>query len=236
MNKSDIEMISAFLDNELSEAERRLFEERLITDEALAKAFAEYSENDQAYRQAFSAIDETPIPDSILSLLKESEQEVPVSSKNVIELTSWRRATWLPIAASFLIIALALPVLLTMNEQDNPTVASVLDSELSGQTIELDASTNMALVMSFSDKQGHFCREYVFSQSTSTEQRIACKVDGVWQTQVSDSVNVLGGNTYQAASSAGSDKIETWLDLNMSGIPFSTSAEEENLSNSAVRE
>jgi hypothetical protein len=47
---------------------------------------------------------------------------------------------------------------------------------------------------------------------------------------------VLGGNTYQAASSAGSDKIETWLDLNMSGIPFSTSAEEENLSSSAVRE
>jgi hypothetical protein len=90
--------------------------------------------------------------------------------------------------------------------------------------------------MSFSDKQGHFCREYVFSQPTGTEQRIACKVDGVWQTQVSDSFDAVGGNTYQAASSGGSDKIERWLDLNMSGIPFSTSAEEENLSNSAVRE
>lgn len=222
--------------NELSEAERSHFEERLATDDALAKAFAEYSKNDQVYRHAFSAIDETPIPDSILSLLEAPEQEVPLSNENVIELKSWQRAKWLPIAASFLIIALALPVFLMTNEQDSLTVASVLDSELSGQTIELDASTNLELVMSFSDKQGRFCREYLFSQPTGTEQRIACKVDDVWQTQVSDSLNVVDGNNYQAASSGSSNKIETWLDINMSGIPFSTSTEEETLNRSVLQE
>lgn len=229
MKKSDIEMISAFLDNELSEAQRSDFEERLITDEALAKAFTAYSENDQAYRQAFSAIDETPIPDSILSLLRESEQKEPNTKENVIDLKSWQRAKWLPIAASFLIIALVLPALLSTNEQGGHTLASALDSQLSGQTIEIDASTNLELVMSFTDKQGHFCREYIFSQTASTEQRIACKIEGVWQTQVSDSFEAVGGNIYQAASSGGSDTIETWLDLNMSGIPLSASAEKEIL-------
>jgi hypothetical protein len=233
MKKSDIEIISAFLDNELSEAERSHFEERLITDEAFAQAFAAHSENEQALQQAFSAINETPIPDSILNLLRESEKEMPASKGKVVELNNWRGSKWLPIAASFLIVALALPAWLTMNEQDGPKVASVLDSELSGQTIEIDASTSLALVMSFSDKQGHFCREYLFLQSSITEQRVACKIDDVWHTKVSDMIDAVGGNNYQVASGEGANKIEMWLDLNMLGIPLSTSAEEENLSSSA---
>ncbi|MBT1450092.1 hypothetical protein KJ365_04310 [Glaciecola sp. XM2] len=237
MNKSDIEMLSAYLDNELSEAERSHFEERLATDEVLAEAFTKYSENDQVYREAFSAIDETPVPDSILSLISESEKDVLLSNQhNVVELKKWRRVKWLPIAASFLIIALSLPVLFNMNEPDSPSVASVLDSQLSGQKVEIAATTNLELVMSFIDQQGHLCREYVLSQSNSVEQKIACKIDGMWQTQISDTLYNLGGNHYQVASSGGSDKIENWLDLNMSGIPLSTRAEEAALNRSAPQE
>jgi uncharacterized protein YlaN (UPF0358 family) len=155
---------------------------------------------------------------------------------NVVELKKWRRVKWLPIAASFLIIALSLPVLFNMNEPDSPSVASVLDSQLSGQKVEIAATTNLELVMSFIDQQGHLCREYVLSQSNSVEQKIACKIDGMWQTQISDTLYNLGGNHYQVASSGGSDKIENWLDLNMSGIPLSTRAEEAALNRSATQD
>lgn len=229
MKKSDTEMISAFLDDELSEEERRDVKERLVKDEAFAKCFAEFNAGDQALKQTFSVIDDTPIPDSILSLLRESEKKVPVNTNNVLSFKRWQQAKWLPIAASFLIIVLALPVLLTMNQPSGLTVASVLDTQVSGQIIEISASTEVELLMSFNDNQGNFCREYVFSQSAQTEQRIACKVDGVWQTQISDSVVGVSGNNYQAASAGGSDKIEGWLDANMVGIPFSTKMEQENL-------
>ncbi|WP_371193472.1 anti-sigma factor [Glaciecola sp. SC05] len=229
MKKSDIAMFSAFLDNELSEIERKQFEKRLSTDEKFAIEFANFSQNDQAVRQAFSIIDDKPVPNSILEMLGEPEQNAVEHNTNVVELKSWRRSIWLPVAASFLVIALALPMLLMMNQQSALTLADVLDSRASGQTIEIDESTNVELVMSFSDTQGHFCREYVFSQSTNSEQRISCKVGDAWQTQISSALSLNSQNNYQPASGDETQRVEMWLDKNMSGIPMSIQTERKNL-------
>ena len=83
--------------------------------------------------------------------------------------------------------------------------------------------------MSFQDRQGNFCREYRLSKSTGNEQAVACNVNGKWETQVSDSIQVASSQTYQTASSASSEKIERWLDENMDDIPFSTHMERKNL-------
>ncbi len=237
MKKSDIEMLSAYLDNELEDAERQNFEERLAKDKDLADAFAKYSSNDQSYKHAFTAIDETPIPNSILSLLAESEKEISADSqKNIVELKNWHASKWMPIAASLLIFAVSLPLFFKMSELDSPTLATVLNSQSSGQTIELDGSITLNLVMSFNDQQGHFCREYIFTQPNNSEQRVACKIDGMWQTQVIGKLEMVNGNHYQAAGSAGSEQIESWLDANMSGIPFGLETEQEILESLALEQ
>jgi len=229
MKKSDQEIISAFLDGELTDLERASFEKRLLQDNALAAKFADFSENDNHLKQQFSAIDDTPVPDSIMNLLKESSQQTPPSNANVVELKSWRRTSWLSVAASLLIVAFALPLLLTMVNENKQTLADVLNSEISGQTVNLDTTTDVELVMSFNDSSGHFCREYMVSRTSSREQSVACKIDGEWQTQISDSINLEGSNTYQPASGGHSTKVESWLDSNMASVAWSLDLERKNL-------
>jgi len=233
MKQSDTELISAFLDGELSDNERKQFEQRLSEDQDFATNFANFSENDQALLAAYSKIDDTPIPSAILDILAEPAQsnDVPQNNErqdNVVELSSWRQSKWLAVAASFLVIALALPLLMTKNEQ---SLADVLDSEVSGQTVVINSSTSVELVMSFSDSQGQFCREYVTTEAAKKMQhQIACKLNGRWQTQVSEAYTPSNSANYRAASELSSAKIEAWLDANMSGIPMSQENERLNLS------
>lgn len=228
MKKSDTEIISAYLDNELNEIERKQVEDRLLIDTAFQAMFESYSVQDQLVRGAFSEIDDAPVPNNILNMLNETDDEVVPERQNVVELQSWRRAKWLSIAASFLLVALALPVLLTMNKQAI-TLADVLDSKVSGQTVKLDESRSVELVMSFSDTHGRFCREYKLMQPTNSQQNISCKEQGEWQTLVSSSINSTNSNNYQPASGGDSANIEEWLDSNMSGIPMSKAAEQDKL-------
>lgn len=229
MKKSDSEIISAFLDNELSEPEVAIFKKRLQEDALFANEFAKYSENDLALKQHVSLIDNVPVPDSIMNLLRDAEQNTPASNSNIVQSASWRDPKWLSLAASFLIVTLLAPVVWYSSNQDSPSLANILSSEVSGQTIALDSNTQVALVMSFQDRQGNFCREYRLSKSTGNEQAVACNVNGKWETRVSDIIQVASNQTYQPASSASSEKIERWLDENMDDIPFSTQMERKNL-------
>jgi len=229
MKKSDSEIISAFLDNELSEPEVAIFKKRLQEDALFANEFAKYSENDLALKQHVSLIDNVPVPDSIMNLLRDAEQNTPASNSNIVQLASWRDPKWLSLAASFLIVTLLAPVVWYSSNEDSPSLANILSSEVSGQSIALDSNTQVVLVMSFQDRQGNFCREYRLSKSTGNEQAVACNVNGKWETQVSDSIQVASSQTYQTASSASSEKIERWLDENMDDIPFSTHMERKNL-------
>ena len=229
MKKSDSEIISAFLDNELSELEVANFKKRQQEDVLFANEFAEYSENDLALKQHVSLIDNVPVPESIMNLLTEPEQDKVASNSNVFQLAGRTHPKWLSIAASFLIIAFLAPVFWYSSNQDSPSLAYILSSEVSGQTIALDGNARVALVMSFKDRQGNFCREYRLSQSTGSEQTVACNINGKWETQVSDRIQAAVSQAYQTASSASSAEIERWLDENMVDIPFSTQMERKSL-------
>lgn len=229
MKKSDSEIISAFLDNELSEVEVAIFKKRLQEDAVFANEFAIYRQNDLALKQHASLIDKVPVPESIMNLLRETGQDTQTSNSNVVQLRSWRDPKWLSLAASFLIVTLLAPALWYASNQDTPSLAHILSSEVSGQTIALDNDTQVTLVMSFKDRQGNFCREYRLSKSTVNEQTITCNISGQWETQVSDGTQTTVSQVYQTASSASSEKIERWLDENMDDIPFSTKMERKTL-------
>ena len=81
MKKSDSEIISAFLDNELSESEVAMFKKRLQEDALFANEFTKYSENDLALKQHVSLMDNVPVPESIMNLLKETEDRKSFSEK-----------------------------------------------------------------------------------------------------------------------------------------------------------
>lgn len=229
MKMSDEELISAYLDNELNDIDRADFEKRLQEEDAFAERFATFNENDIALKQHYTAIDDTPVPDSIMSLLEGSEhQEAPLRD-NVTEIKHWQRAKWLPIAASFLLVALSIPLYLSMTNDNYPSIASVLGEQASGQSFNLNEEQQIRLTMSFTNGQGNLCREYLLSQQNSAIQSVSCNIDGDWQTQISGEIELADIQSYQPATGKLAENVESWLDANMASDPLSIAEEKQRL-------
>lgn len=245
MTMSDNELISTYLDGEMNDIERMKFEKRLQQDDALANRFAEFQQNDLALKEQFSEIDEKPIPDTILSMLEPQQahtEVTPISDAsmpkdnanqtqngNVVQLSNWRAKKWLPMAASFLVIALAVPLYMQTNDGSDSELAFVLNQAVSGTTSNLSENRHIHLSMSFSDTKGRFCREYILSDQQLTTHNVACQVRGNWQTQISEKIILPSHQQYQPASGELSPKVEAWLDQNMASDPLSMQQETQRL-------
>lgn len=245
---TDSELISAYLDGELSDIERSQFEQRLQQDDALAQQLVEFEQCDVALKQHYSAIDDKPVPDGILSMLESDEtlpgetaQNVtPISSaskarhseasedNNVVKLSQWR-TQWLPVAASFLMIALAIPLVMQSDDHSPSRLTWVLNEATSGTVSQLADNQHIHINMSFDDGQGRLCREYLLVEPSNTTHNIACYADGHWQTQVSGAVVTAKGQQYQPASGELSATVEAWLDNNMASDALSLEQEKKRL-------
>lgn len=232
MNESDDQLISAYLDGELSDIDRKIVEDRLIADDEFASRFSQFSGNDEAISQLYSEIDKTPVPESILAMLAPAEEVAPEVENKVVQIASWRKASWLPIAASFVLVALVIPIYFSVTQDASLTLVSALENELSGQKLVLDSGKEMQLSMSFDDNQGNLCREYFLSEEANAQHVIACKIDGLWEPQITDSIALTSGQVFQPASGTLSGAVEGWLDLNMASDPLTVQQEQARLSNS----
>lgn len=176
------------------------------------------------------------------------------------------RTTWLR-AASVIFIALFSVYLFnddssvhtdeitSTNEGSNKNTATdwlnrALDSQLSGE-LYLAANQQTALLvnLSFSNYQGQFCREYLYqsrqdNSQSATQHRIACRIDGQWQTQAEataqaallNDLNEFNGanestQTFRPAAgeSASNAIIEQYLDQHMASDAFSHDDEQNKM-------
>lgn len=260
MTTHNQELISAYLDNELNDIERAQFEKRLAEDEVLAREFETFQQNDIAIKQEYSAIDDKPVPDSIMALLgqshtegqssnnrsesfdaetpsKEPERdnkvvpfkpraEKPAASNSNPQSGSKK---WFSIAASIAVVALCIPVFLSTNQESYTSLATVLNTQASGERIQLADDKQIHLTMSFTNNKGDFCREYLLSESSSHAHTVSCHQNGVWKTQVSSQLDAINNEHYQPASGEMSAEIETWLDSHMASDPLSQQQEQKQL-------
>lgn len=229
MNESDDQLISAYLDGELNETERKTVEDRLIQDDEFASRFAQFSDNDEAIAKHYAEIDNTPVPELIMSMLEPAEKTVQEAPENVVSMASWRKASWLPLAASFVLVALVVPVYFSLTQDASLSLVSALENELSGQKLMLDSGQEMQLSMSFNDNQGNLCREYFVSEESSAQHVVSCKIDGQWEAQVADSMALNPGQVFQPASGELSEEVENWLDANMGSDPLTPQQEQQRL-------
>lgn len=239
MNEQDYELISAYIDNELSDSEREQVNARLLQDKEFESIFLEFKNNDLQLLEHYSKIDEKPVPNEILNLLKDSSQISQKSesdkpeelvANNVTQNFSKQRAWYqagLSLAASALFVAL---VSYYYDYSDgalfDSQLATILDSNISGKSIEINTSERVYLSMSFLNKDGYWCREF-FIIATTTTQNISCRFEQEWQNEISIPAEFNEGNSYMPASSNDNYKIETWLDNNMGSDPLSNKQEQE---------
>jgi hypothetical protein len=116
----------------------------------------------------------------------------------------------------------------TINYQSVPTisnqVAKVLDSSISGQTSVIGENTSVKAQLSFANKEGDLCRQYLLLEEQANSTNIACKENNRWRLRAFIQENEINTQPYQTASKEQS--LESVIDGMITGAPLNTEQEQ----------
>jgi len=191
MNIND-ETLSAFLDNELPEAEMNRVRDLLAADEHLANRLADLAMVDTLVSQHACAIDHEPLPEAINALLATKpvvaeQSAVQASSSNVVPFPFWKRVhkTMQEHASMAAAIALMIgfgsaQIMPNLSEPATTDlswteVANILDSHPSGQLLRVTSDIEVTPLLSFVNHHGELCRQFLVQNPSDTKVNIACR-------------------------------------------------------------
>lgn len=103
-----------------------------------------------------------------------------------------------------------------------------LDTALSGQTLNINDTTQMLTRFSFADQQSRYCRQFVLESAAAgntvnASENIACHTGQGWEIVASARAASANAGEYQTAS--GSSLLDSALDAMMPGSALSLEAE-----------
>lgn len=245
------EMLSAYLDGELPSEVAAALDAALASDDALKARLARLHRANRAVREAYGAIDETPIPEAVLGLLKTNGGAKPHSG-DVIAFPKFplaKAASHWPaaMAASLALLAGLMiglygpfdrsasgdaPAMLVAGDilPDNPIFAALNDGA-SGVAVNIHSDTDRNLylqpILSFRSRDGGYCREFLMSDSVAATHSVACKSGEAWRINVavrSPAID-LGKEAYRTASSSPDPLIDNYVGQIISGDAFDMETE-----------
>lgn len=219
-------LIGAYLDGEMPEHERSAFEQAMEKDGALrARLELRKLEFDQL-KSALRQIDTQEMPQGVLGMLKGDD--------NLVAFPTKRTSPVLPLAASLAFVGILTLFVFNSVRPGASAFAleTALDTALSGERVTLSSDKNGELLVNFSfvDGQGRFCREYLFIDTDQTLQRVACKGEHSWQTQIEAKVTPESSSAYRPVSSSLSIEVDAYLDQHMASEILTEQVELEAIS------
>lgn len=225
------ETLSAFLDNELTDAEMEMVRQQLMADPALAERLAELASVDAELQAHYSAIDDRPMPAAVTRMLEaEHSQDGASNQDNVVTFPWWRRLKGNAgkAVAAAVIAGVALTQWLALPSNEAPAwseVVTALDSQPSGVIYQIGERASVMPRLTFRSQDGQWCRQYRLETTESASEQIACRSDGGTWDQIArvESRPLPGTDTYQTAS--GGSVLDETLDRVMAGSPIGTEAE-----------
>ena len=234
------EQISAYLDGELPEDDRRQIETAMETDDVLRARIEAFQNVDDALLSVLGHFDEEPIPDGILALVR--AHSVTANDNlggSVVPLQSIRkpRSRLIQFAAIAATLVVGVFVGIQINDSDRPndlsrlTAGLVSSESLLFATLETvpsgEVQGNLQPILSFKTGEGDICREVL-----APEQRaLACRSDGDWTVlAISRDASSASGEDYETASAASSIAFDVLTEQLMVGVPLSATEEQDLLS------
>lgn len=216
------ETLSAFLDGELTETEMRDVRAALANEPALAERLASLALAEGLVVRQARALDDSPLPQAVLDLLREEEAEGKVVSLRPA-LRMRRFALPMTLAASLaLLIGFGAGYFVRgpspgTGIADMAAIAPALDSALSGEEVTLARADEAKLLarMSFLDPDGRYCRQFQVSGEEGRSENVACLDEGGWTLVASVRLSVDNAADYRPA--AGNAMLDGILDTWMAG-------------------
>ena len=239
------EILMAFADDELPEAEAKEVERALAEDPVLAKRVERFRNVRRALRATYDSVAQEPIPERFRALLGDmaaNEPATPPQSAPVVDLASvlaqkrarqatasFRPPAWAAIAAS-VVVGLLVGRLLTPSPQAlfttqdgqlraGAALTRVLDQSLSGGS----ANSDLHVGLSFRTEGGQFCRTFDSIQSNKAVSGLACRDPQAWIVRIATSEAVASGPYRQAGSAA--PAVMAMVDSMIDGDPLSAEQE-----------
>jgi len=223
------EKLSAFLDAELTSNDMEAIREALELDDDLVMRLAELSQVDQWVVENAEQIDSVPVPDKLIHLARQIDNRH--KQTNVVRMSNWKILktkinTPMSLAAS-MVLAVTVGVA-TINYQGEQTISNeivkVLDTSISGQTSLIADNTSVKAQLSFANRDGDLCRQYLLIKEQANSTNIACKENNNWRLLASIQVNDINTQSYQTASK--DQNLEQVIDGMIAGAPLNKEQEQ----------
>lgn len=227
INDKDYELLSRYIDGDLSADERKGLEARLSEDMELGTALNDFHHINQRLQSVYAGTAETPIPQHISALL-----QAPAMPETKVAVFPRRRAAnWGFALAASLFVAVA-AVQLTQQANEEPYADTVFATALDtlpsrGQGWNtLPNGLELRPVLSFQSKTGAWCREYFLRDDDSGWHGVACYNGQSWETSAVIETQFLDADGhYQPASALDTIDIARYIDQHASGIPLDADQE-----------
>lgn len=229
------DILSAFLDGELSEQEMAQVQEAIAQRADIAERFNQLASVHALVRKQAALIDQVPMPASVLALLH--DDKVQEKNTNVIELSRFRKTQQQAMMFMREHAALAASIALVVGfasgqwlsvDSDNPGDAALfaaLDSTPSGQQVAFADGSSMMTRFSFVDTASRFCRQYQIQDGAGSSENLACRDASGWTLVASARSSALAASdTYTTAS--GPRLLDSLLDVMMPGQALSQAEEQ----------
>ena len=227
------EILSAYLDGELSDAQRIELDAAVISDLDLKRRLEKLSAVDEYFHQAMDSLAGDDMPDAVLSLL-----EGPVQTRFQ---KSGLAPRWIyPLAACFLMIAATgigynFGEARSSNQIDlfaskitaSSPLYPILETTPSARQISVDkaGNTKMEILLSFASFEGQYCRQFNLEQSGTAFDALACRDETTWHVIAMGLARPQDANIYRTASTQSSPAVEAAVDALIEADAFSPDQE-----------
>lgn len=201
MDKTDDEILSSYIDGELSRDEADALTERLANEPALMQRLEALRSADSAVRDVYAAIDDAPLPDAVLDLFEQKPSEDTADNVVAFPVRGFRQFLQAPVAIAASVALIAGVLLADIFRQGTipafdevSLVAGTIDAQsglhdllensASGVPRDLGNGATAELVLSFEDSSGDFCRQLAVSETGRSAHGVACRRGDAWQLEV----------------------------------------------------
>ena len=220
------ELLSRFLDGDLSAGEQVDLEEQLANDAGLRAHLESFKHQDDLIRASFRAKSTTVSPILVARLQKADTQTAP---------SRWQSRTASIGLAASVVLAVTLG-LLGLQAEPGSKNGFEMDASLAqalSQTPSraegwdaLNDDRNFRAVLTFPAASGNWCREFMVARSEDHWRGVACRHDGSWVTQVmAREVFLEESNGYRTASAADVDQVSRFIDAEATDVALSAGQE-----------
>ncbi|MDP5053495.1 MAG: zf-HC2 domain-containing protein [Congregibacter sp.] len=246
LSEQDLELLSQYLDGELTPSLARRLEARLHHEAPLQTGLLRMQELNQRLRDALAELDQVPL--AVEALLRESKAEATndlsmPSANNVVNFplpgrsqTTARaaRPMWMYAVAASVVGAIALSLVTDLTQTpDNQLpgndglVTAALDDLPSGDGwAQLNDGREIQPVLSFPHVDGRWCREYLLRGGDADWRAVACREDGNWVTQAAGLESFLeAADAYRPAGASDSAPVASFISQHAGDIALGRKAE-----------